>query len=117
MGGIFFVCRRRLHSAPSMNLTHGLFGDYGGVPLVPSVFWTSLTFLDPLAVLLLFVRPRPGVALTVAIIVTDVIHNTWLNQYLGVRPGVEYAAQVAFLVFVLATAKTAWRLRPAPACG
>ena len=94
-----------------MNLAHGLAWDYGGVPLGSSMFWTSLTLLDPLAALLLFVRPRPGVALTVAIIVIDVVHNSWLSHYLGVRPSIEYVAQVAFLVFVLLTAKTAWRVQ------
>lgn len=90
------------------NLAHGLLWDYGGVPLVSSMFWTSLTFLDPLAAILLLVRPRWGVGMTVAIIVVDVLHNSWLNHYLAVLPSAAYYAQVAFLVFVASSAKTAW---------
>jgi len=50
-------------------LQHGLFWNYGGgVPRFTRVFWTSLTFLDPLAAILLFLYPRIGVVATFAII-------------------------------------------------
>jgi hypothetical protein len=58
--------------------------NYGGMmPPVSVVFWTSLTFLDPLAVVLLFLRPRPGVSLTLAITVTDAADNAWIIATYG----------------------------------
>jgi hypothetical protein len=44
-------------------------------PLLTAVYWSSLTFLDPLAAVLLFIRPRIGIRATVAVIVSDVLHN------------------------------------------
>ena len=99
-------------------LPHGLSWDYGGVPWFTQAYWTSLTFLDPLAALLLLVRPRLGLLLTAAIIATDVPHNLWfIHHYdIGFNRGV--ASQCAFLIFVAATFRRIWRnspdLRPSP---
>lgn len=60
---------------------HGLNWDYGGFPKGSSTFWTTLAFFDPAAVILLFLRPNVGVGLTVGIIVTDVIHNVWIQAH------------------------------------
>ena len=87
-------------------LEHGLRWDYGGVPIFVSTFWTALTFVDALAVLLLFVRPRYGVALTVAIIVSDVAVNSWVGMAYGIDVAA-FAAQLVFLLFVLCTARRA----------
>lgn len=85
---------------------HGVLWDYGGALLFTRIFWTSLTFLDPLAALLLFVRPHVGLFLTVAIITSDVLHNTLV----GVSPrNPMYLSQVAFLLFVASTVYIAWR--------
>src|SRR2546429_107534 len=59
---------------------HGLFWDYGGVPQLTQVYWTSLTFLDPLVATLLFVYPRVGLVATLAIISSDVAHNLWFFE-------------------------------------
>ncbi|WP_201297266.1 hypothetical protein [Sphingomonas sp. 8AM] len=96
---------------------HGLLWDYDGLPVVSAVFWTSLAFLDPAAVVLLFLRPRVGVAATIAIIVVDVVHNLWilahcyppLSRTLLETPGV--IAQIVFMVFVLGSARIACRSR------
>lgn len=88
---------------------HGLFWDYGGVPIASAAFWTALSFLDPAAVVLLFVRPRWGVVLTGAIIVTDVIHNLWILMRSDPSALVpRLFAQAAFMVFVLLTARLAF---------
>ncbi|WP_028967462.1 hypothetical protein [Sphingomonas phyllosphaerae] len=92
---------------------HELLWDYDGLPVVSAIFWTSLAFLDPAAVLLLWRRPRAGVAATMAIIVVDVIHNLSimalyyppLSRTLLETPGV--IAQIVFMVFVLGTARIA----------
>jgi len=60
----------------------------------------------------LFVKPRAGISLTVAIIVSDVIHNTYYvaanNQWLAPF----YLAQIGFLVIVLGLAPVAARAAP-----
>jgi hypothetical protein len=98
---------------------HGLLWDYGGVPVFTRVFWTSLTFLDPLAAVLLFLRPRIGLVMTVGIIVMDVAHNAWFLTHVGppLRGYVNwmFISQVSFLLFVLITIRIAWRgLSPPP---
>ncbi len=96
---------------------HGLLWDYDGLPVMSAIFWTSLAFFDPAAVLLLWRRARAGVAATLAIIVVDVVHNLWilacfyppLSRTLIETPGV--IAQIVFMIFVLATARIAARSR------
>jgi hypothetical protein len=64
---------------------HGLLWDYGGVGWPSAAFWTGLTFADPLAIALLFARPRWGVLATVAIIIADVAHNLWIKAVYAPR--------------------------------
>jgi hypothetical protein len=88
---------------------HGWRWDYGGVPQLTRIYWTSLTFLDPLAALLMLVRPRIGLCATVAIIVTDVAHNLWFFERHHVPLNWMIASQCAFLVFVLVIFPQLWR--------
>lgn len=84
---------------------HGLLWDYGygsSTALASKIYWSALTLLDPLAAVLLFVRPRAGIALTVAIIVSDVLHNTYYVASHGQWLASFYVAQVAFCIAVLA---------------
>ncbi len=73
------------------------------------LFWSSLTLLDPLAALLMFYRPRAGLALAGAIIASDVAHNSWILHHFRMAPDAAYWAQVVFLLFLFATIKVAWR--------
>ncbi len=93
------------------DISHGLLWDYGYGPdayLASRIFWGALTFLDPLAALLLFTKPRTGIGFTVTIILVDVTHNTyyvalkqqWLEPF--------YLSQVAFLVAVFLLSPIAW---------
>jgi hypothetical protein len=79
-----------------------------GYPAFVRMYWASLTFLDPLCVLLLFVRPRAGLILCVGIIVTDVLNNSWV-RYHGSEVDISYILEVVFLIFVVATVKCAWQ--------
>ncbi len=94
---------------------HGLFWDYGGMPKASAVFWTSLTLIDPAAAVLLLLRPNFGVVATAIIIVADVLHNLWITaRYYppllhGVMTSPPMIEQIIFMIFVLATAKFAWR--------
>lgn len=89
-------------------VVHGLNWNYGGLPVLVCVFWTALTFVDALAVILLMTKPILGLGLTTAIIVCDVVINAWV----GMRYGFDVAAffaQAVFLVFVMSTVGIAWR--------
>ncbi|GGC65332.1 hypothetical protein [Undibacterium terreum] len=92
---------------------YGLQWDYGGLPLFVSIFWTALTFIDPLAAFLLLAKPKAGLGLTAAIIVSDVAINAWVGANYGFH-WPPFLAQSLFLVFVLATIRTAWIRLPAP---
>ena len=90
------------------------------LPPATALYWSSLTFLDPLAAVLLFVRPRVGIALTAAIIVSNVGHNLWFVAAHPLRGSLLedvtaspfMISQIAFLLFVAATAPIAWRNSP-----
>lgn len=87
------------------------------VPMATAIYWSSLTLLDPVAALLLFIRPRVGVGLTVAIILSDVAHNLWFRAahplstsfIKDVTSSFFMMSQIAFLVFVTFTAPLVWR--------
>jgi hypothetical protein len=97
---------------------HGLFWDYGGVGTASAAYWTSLTLLDPIAALLLFVRPRAGIAATLVLIGTNVVHNLAVAGRAGPLDGPDggvsplVLSQIGFLLFVAATARIAWRGAP-----
>ena len=89
---------------------HGLWWNYGGIHPFYATFWTSLTFLDSLAVLLLLTRPRAGLVLTTLIIVSDVL----INACAGLTYGIDlpsFLAQFVFMLFVLGTVQRAWKGR------
>lgn len=75
-----------------------------------------LTFLDPLAAVLLLARSRLGVILTVAIVAivtSDVALNEWVGATLGFQVGA-FVAQSLFRAFVLARARIMWPRRRFP---
>lgn len=87
---------------------HGLDWNYGGLPAFICVFWTALTFLDALAVILLMVKPMHGLGLATAIIVCDVVINAWVGVTYGFDVA-SFIAQALFMVFVMSTIGIAWR--------
>jgi hypothetical protein len=86
---------------------YGLNWNYGGLPVFVCIFWTALTFIDPLAAILLMLRPVPGLVLTVAIISSDVAVNSWVGLHYGFDAA-SFFAQVLFLIFVMSTVRIAW---------
>jgi hypothetical protein len=93
---------------------NGLFWDYGGVPALTQAYWTSLTFVDPTAVVLLFLWPAAGARLTLVVIISDVAHNTWFGLTYGMTADWMYYSQVAFLAFVVLTIRTVLRASSLP---
>lgn len=94
---------------------HGILWDYGGLPPFVCFFWTALTFIDPLAVILLMTTPLIGLALAVAIIVSDVAINSWVGLTYGIDIA-SFSAQALFLIFVMSTVRFAWRPESAGGC-
>jgi hypothetical protein len=96
-------------------LDRGWFPEH--LPPATAIYWSSLTFIDPLAVVLLFLRPRLGIAFTAVIILSNVAHNLWfvtahpLRRSLleDVASSPFLISQIAFLLFVALTAWIAWR--------
>ena len=93
-------------------IQHGLLWDYGyevAISPLSKAYWGALALLDPLAAVLLFLKPPSGVRLTVVIIASDVLHNTYYvamhDQWLAPF----YLAQVGFLAVVLCLAPFAVR--------
>ena len=87
---------------------HGLDWNYGGLPVFVCVFWTALTLVDALAVLLLMTKPLLGLGLATAIIVCDVVINAWVGMRYGFDVA-SFATQALFLLFVMSTVGIAWR--------
>ena len=96
---------------------HGLSWDYGGPNLISAAYQSSLTLVDPLVAALLFIKPRVGIAATVVLIVTNVIHNLAITaqrvpegEFLSLAASNPFlASQIVFMSFVLATARAAWK--------
>ena len=94
----------------SLDLYHGGWLPYDFRPLPWNIYWTSLTFLDPLAALLIWVRERWGVWLGVAIMASNVL----VNGYTAFIAGFEefyfsLALQSVFAAFVFFAAWEHWR--------
>ena len=94
---------------------HGIAWDYGGLNPISAAYQTGLTFLDPLVAALLFIRARAGIVATIVLIVTNVIHN--LATIAHFAPDGEFLnraahpitmSQIAFMLFVIATSRSAW---------
>lgn len=101
-------------------IRHGPLWTYGGVAWPSAAYWSSLTILDPLVAVLLFVRPRLGVLSAIVLIVSNVIHNLAITAYYA--PAGDFLSraasspmiliQIVFMLFVLLTAPIAIRQTP-----
>jgi hypothetical protein len=82
-------------------------GTYTHASILVRHGW-RLTLLDPLVAVLLFVRPRIGITALMLLMLSDVIHNTWVIHVYG---GIVWMVgdQWLFLIFVFATARTFWK--------
>ncbi len=58
---------------------------------------------------MLFAYPRIGLIATLAIILTDVLHNLWFFEHYHIPLNWMVWAQCAFLLFVVATLPSVWR--------
>jgi uncharacterized membrane protein YqaE (UPF0057 family) len=90
----------------------GLLG-YNYVPLPINIYWTLLTILDPLAIILLLFFPFLGMALSVFIMITDLAVNISVTVYHYLQTGSfsdgRLFLQIAFGLFVFVTVPLAWK--------
>lgn len=78
-------------------------------PLPWNIYWTSLTFLDPLAAFLIWVRERLGIVLGVAIMASNVLVNGYTAFIVGYASFyIPLAMQSAFAAFVFWMAWRHW---------
>jgi hypothetical protein len=94
---------------------YGLFWNYGAdFSEVTTLFWTSLTIIDPITVILLFWRPNCGVIATAVLMIIDVGTNVWIEfRYFppllhALSQDIQVDEQIAFMLFVFVTAAFAW---------
>jgi len=79
-------------------------------PIGFNIYWTSLVFLDPLAVVLIWARERWGVVLGVAVMASDVLVNGYTAFVAGhTEFYTSLALQSVFAAFVFFTAWEHWR--------
>ena len=97
-------------------IENGFLSEEYNSSLFSKIFWDSLVFLDPIAALLLIIRPKFGIYLTLIIITFDILHNNifyfnelylipidisnWVIKYWMI------IGQVLFGLFVLVTFKS-----------
>jgi hypothetical protein len=101
---IYALCLTGAGLNHARDIVNGGWLPYKSAPTAVNRYWTSLTALDLLAAALLFFRPRAGLLLTLAIIVSDVGINSWV-QYSTVNEvwyrDCSLQLQTLFLGFVL----------------
>lgn len=98
------------------------FDPYPEMPPLLRVYFVALTVLDPLAAVLLARCTRPGVALSVTVLVSDAAANGWANYALDDSSGLTVGRVGQGVITVLAIAACAsvprlWRatfLHPNP---
>jgi hypothetical protein len=99
-------------------LIHGFLA--APVPVAIGLYWNALTLLDPLAVLLLWWRPKLGIVLTAAIMASDLAINTavYLVGYFGPPTShlvpLSLFEQSLFGLFVFVTGPLAYQLLSSP---
>jgi membrane protein HdeD len=82
-------------------LRHGWL-PYRFAPEPLNVYWTSLTFLDAIAAILLLSRPSFGLVVTLVIILSDVVLNLFARFGLGLHlRSLPLILQCLFLVIVV----------------
>ena len=90
-------------------INHGWL-PYDFRPLPWNIYWTSLTFLDPIAALLIWWRERWGVVLGTAIMASNVLVNGYTAFVIG-REDFYFSLglQGAFAAFVFWFARRHWQ--------
>ena len=97
-------------------INNGFLSENYNAPFFTRFFWDSLTFIDPIAAILLIIKPKTGIWLTFVIIIIDVFHN-FILCFRSITPNSNYFSywiignwmlmcQIFFLLFVSVTFKS-----------
>jgi hypothetical protein len=111
---VFSICLAAACAVHGKDLWQHGWLPYHFAPLPLNAYWTSLTFFDAVAAVLLLWRPRTGLALALLIITSDVAINLFARFYLRLhlRP-LALTLQLLFLAAVVAVTLYARRMRAA----
>ncbi len=96
-------------------INNGFLSENYNAPFFTRFFWDSLTFIDPIAAILLIIKPKTGIWLTFIIIIIDVFHN-FILCFRSIIPNSNFSywivgnwmlmCQIFFLLFVSVTFKS-----------
>ena len=92
----------------SLDLLNNGWLPYEFRPLPWNIYWTSLTFLDPLAAALIWIRLRPAIVLGVAIMASNIAVNGYTLSLGYDEFFVPLILQASFAVFVFWAAWRHW---------
>lgn len=94
-------------------IKNGFLSNNYDAPLYAMVFWDILSFIDPVAALLLLIKPKHGIWLAAIIMMADVLINSYMCVYDGCLYQTNFTnwlklnwmlvAQISFAVFLLST--------------
>ncbi len=94
-----------------MDIVRGGFLPYNKFPIYLNIYWTSLTLLDPLSIVLLLINIRVGLISYFLVIFSDVVINASVNLIFTQGKdffNIFFICQFTFLVFVIITFKKMW---------
>jgi len=94
------------------DIWYGGFLPYSYAPLAFNVYWTSLTLLDPLAIILLCYFPHQGMMLAVLIMASDIPINLYVTYAYwdsDIYSNWLLYGQILFGIFLFATVPIAWK--------
>lgn len=108
---VFSICLAAACAVHGKDLWQHGWLPYHFAPLPLNAYWTSLTFFDAVAAVLLLWRRRTGLALALLIITSDVAINLFARFYLRLhlRP-LALTLQLLFLAVVVAVTLYARRM-------
>jgi hypothetical protein len=90
----------------SIDIVLNGFLGYTFAPFILNIFWTSLVFIDPLIILLLFLKFKPAILLSVLTMILDILINLTYGLYKSQYPILfGLTTQIPFGIFVFITAK------------
>ena len=92
-----------------LDIVHGGLLPYDMVPTSINVYWTSLALLDFVTVGLLWLHKRSGLVCALAVMISDVVINTYVYFFLDTEFGfVPLQLQTLFLGFLLGCVAFLW---------
>jgi hypothetical protein len=109
---VYSVCFLYGTLAHAIDIVRGGWLPYRYAPFGANLFWSLLTILDPLVVILLIFRRRLGLALAVIIMVLDVAVNSYVAYGLPIDKVSRFlplGLPTLFCGFVLGSVAFLWR--------